>query len=142
MVADDIAAYLAAAGLGLTTAAPTPNLFARPFPLDAPSHAVAIHVYGGHPSTRVFGSGKSSTVGEHPLFYVFVRDDRDNDAVAAALAQSIYDLLDNLGPLSLGSPPVLYEDIRSLDGPPKFFDTDANQRSIYILNFAADKARS
>jgi hypothetical protein len=142
MVADEIAAYLAAAGLGLTTAAPNPNLFARPFPFDAPDQAVAIDVYGGHDSERIFGTGKAATIGEHPLFHVYVRDQRDNDASAAALAQQIYDFLDCATPGAIGSPAVYYWDIRSTDGPPKFMGSDGNNRSIYVLTFLADKARS
>lgn len=140
MVADELAAFIAGAGLGLTTAAPTPNLFARPFPLDAPDKAVAIDVFDGKRSDRVFGTGKTATVGEHPVFHVFIRDNRDNDAAAAALAYQIYDLLDNAGPVVLSS--VLYRDIKSLDGPPKFLSADENKRPTYVLRCEADKDRS
>jgi hypothetical protein len=52
----------------------------------------------------------------------------------------IYDLLDNMGPVTLGG--VLYRDVRCPDGPPKFLASDANLRSIYVINFDVDKERS
>lgn len=140
MVADDIVAVLEAGGLGLTTGAPTPNLFATPFPENAPDKAVAVDVYGGHPSDRVFGTGKPAVVAEHPSLHVFVRDEQDKDAQAAALAMSVYDLLDGMGPVTLGG--VLYRDVRAPDGPPKFLGFDGNLRSVYVVNFDVDKDRS
>jgi hypothetical protein len=136
VVQDEVATAIVALGIsGITSA----NVFPRTFPAGAPDRAVAVHVYGGLPSDRVFG-GALTIVNEYPLLHVFVRDDQDNEARASTTAKAIYDALDGLGPTTLSS--VAYRDLRSLDGPPKFLGEDENHRPVYVLNFGATKDRS
>lgn len=134
MVVDEIAAYLAGAGLGLTLGT---NLFTVPFPVTAPDQAVAIDVYASQPADRTFGPSLTQPLGEHPEFNVFVRDARENAQAAQTLAYQIFRKLDFLGPVTLSG--IVYRDVRAVGGEPKFMAFDQNMRPIYTMTLVCDK---
>lgn len=138
MLGTEIVAHLAGAGLGLTAGT---NLFSVPFPESAQDDVVSVVTYGGGASERSFGPSLQAPAAEVDVrFQVMVRSGRDGAATAEALADAIYKKLDGLGPLSLSG--VLYHDVVSTDGPPKFLSFDDNNRPRYYMNFAATKERS
>jgi len=134
MTPDEVATYLAGAGLGLTLGV---DLFDVPYPVLAQDRAVAIDIYNSLPADRTFGPSLTQPLGEHPEFNVFVRDARGNDAAAKTLAYAVFRKLDFLGPVTLSG--VLYRDIRAIGGEPKFLAFDDNQRPVYSMTFLCDK---
>lgn len=137
MLAGEIVTYLASAGIGLTAGA---NLFAVPFPEASPDVAAYVDVFGGQLNTRTFGPSLQAPLGENVDFLVVVRGVREGAAAAETLADSIYKKLDNLGPVTLTG--VLYRDVRTTEGPPKFLAFDPMNRPLYYCAYLADKDRS
>lgn len=140
MTAQEIAAYLAGAGLGLSTSAPA-NLYSRPLGLGAPDAAVHVVVTDGSRSDRAFGT--AAPVNEYPRFQVMVREAVGRDAQAEQLCHRIYVLLEGLcAKASVTLSGTVYRDIQPITGPPKFLSYDGNGRPRYYCEFEATKDRS
>ena len=108
MLGDEIATYLAGAGLGLSLSSTSGGVvFGVPFPPEAPDTACCVIEYGGGPPLDAFGASLSAPVYEQPRFQVLCRDRSDNAATCRALANSIYKALRHfsgtLGGVSYGS---------------------------------------
>lgn len=137
MLGSEIALYLASAGIGLTAGS---TVFDVPFPEASPDQAAYIDVFGGRNNDRTFGPSLQAPLGENVDFLVVVRGTREGAAAAEGLADSIYKKLDNLGPVTLSG--VLYRDVRTTEGPPKFLGFDQNNRPLFYCAYLADKDRS
>jgi len=136
MVADEIAAYLAAAGLGLVAGT---NLHSVPFPASAPDLSVAvIDDEAGAESLESFGPSLSPVDVERPELLLLVRGPRDGGEAAKALAYAVYKALRRLGPVTLSG--VLYHHVGAR--PPHFLAFDANNRPIYSFVCNVWKAES
>ncbi len=131
MLLDDIAAYLAGAGLGLTEGV---NLFKVPFPASAPPATVCIVETPGEEDEFASGPSLDPPALERPRFSVQVRD---QDAQACrGLAETIRGKLNNLGPVTLGT--TLYHHVKAT-GPVFFLSRDQNERCKWACNFAVMK---
>ncbi len=144
-VLDDVASYLAGAGLGLTVAtSATGNLYKVPMPEAAPDAATCIVVYGGLPSVRAMGasttalSNAASPVAEVVRFQVLVRKSAQAFEACVTLAENIHKALDHVANQTLGSARYLH--IKTL-GPPAFLAFDDNLRPRYFINAEATKER-
>jgi hypothetical protein len=137
VLSDEVAAYLVGAGLGLTTAAPTPNLFTRPFPLGGPDAAVCLVVWNTD-TMETFGESLSPPAMEMQNFKVITRDAPGNAPAASAKAYDVYKKLRRLGPVTLGG--VKYYNIKAQ--PPMPLSDDEKGRPRYHFDCAASKAES
>lgn len=139
MLGDEVASYLAGAGLGLsaTTAGGT-VIFADPFPPTAPDTAVCIIEYGGSGSDDAFGPSLSSPVFEHPRFQLLCRDRPDNALACRTLAHNAKKKLRHFSG-TMGT--VTYGYVRAL-GPVFFLKYDENARVHYACNFECTKQES
>ena len=133
MLLADIGTYLASAGIGLTLDV---NLFRVPFPAAAPTAAACLMETPGEEDE--FGSGPSLDLPalERARFQVQVRDDPQNAAACRALAESIRQKLNNLGPVTLGT--TVYHDVKATT-PVFFLGPDQNERWRWVCNFVAMK---
>ena len=145
-VLDDVASYLAGAGLGLTvaTTSASGSLYKVPFPEAAPDAAVSLIVYAGQEAIRAMGTATTSLanaatpVAEVVRFQAVVRKDRDSFESCVSLAENIHKTLDHVANVTLGSTRYLY--IKTL-GPPAFLGFDGNARPRYFVNAEARKER-
>lgn len=96
MLGPEIVAYLAAEGLGTVDV----NLFAVPFPHDAPDVAVCVVEHEGR-SIGTFGDSLSAEALQDAEFQVIVRGARDAAGTARTKADAIRDKLNRLGPVTL-----------------------------------------
>lgn len=128
MTSDELAVYLAGAGLGLTVGT---NLFSSPFPasstIPVPDLAVAVVDTGGDESIGSFGASLSAVDVERPEVMVFVRGGRDYVEAAKAKAYAVWKKLRRLGPLSLSG--VLYYNVAA--STPRLIGHDENKRPVY-----------
>ena len=137
MLVDEIGTYLAGAGLGLTLAAPSPNLFTTPFPLNAPEAAVCLVSLTGTVH-GTFGVSLSAPAIADERWKVIVRDTRERAQAAQTLAQAIYKKLRRLGPVQLSG--VQYHNVKA--ELPAFLNFDDNQRPMYHFDCEAWKDES
>lgn len=136
MVADEIAAYLAGAGLGLVAGT---NLYSVPFPASAPDLSVAvIDDDAGPEPLGSFGPSLSAVDVERPELLLLVRGARDDGEAAKAKAYAVYKALRRLGPVTLSG--VVYHHVAAR--PPHFVAFDANNRPIYSFVCDIWKAES
>jgi len=134
----EVATYLAGAGLGLQLGV---SIFDVPFPEGAQDNAAYIETYPGREGDRTFGGNLAAPLGDWTSFTVFVRDARENVAVAETLAIAIHKKLRNIQGQTLSG--VLYRDIRATAGAPYFAGFDhSNNRPLYACHYEADKNES
>ena len=126
MLADEVATYLAAAGLGLTVGV---DLFTLPWPATAPDLAVSLVESDAGPSEQHFGPSLSAPQVERPGLTVMVRGGRDAAETARAKAHDTYKRLRRLGPVTLSG--VLYHHVDA--EPPQFLDFDDNGRPVFVF---------
>ncbi len=130
MTSDELAAYLAGAGLGLTLGT---DLFSSPFPASSavpvPDLAVAVVDTGSDESIGSFGASLSAVDVERPEVMVFVRGARDAVEVAKAKAYAVWKKLRRLGPVTLSG--VLYHNVAAR--PPHLLGYDENKRPVYEI---------
>lgn len=134
----DITTYLASAGLGLTVGS-SGNLFAAPFPAQAPNAAVYVVEYASAPAVRAFGSSLGSPLAEVHRFQVVARDVLNNFSTLQSLAISIHNKLDHLGDTTLSG--VRYLNITGLQQP-FYLGEDGNGRHTFACNYEAVRERS
>lgn len=135
MLGDELATYLAAAGLGLTVGT---NLFSVPFPASAPDASVCVVEWGALASEETFGASLSAVAMEKPLFKVMVRGARDAADTARQLAGQVCKKLRRLGPATLSG--VAYYNVTA--EPPQFMSFDDNGRPRWHFDGTAFKAES
>jgi hypothetical protein len=132
----DVVAYLAAAGLGLTSGT---NLFEGEMP-ELPAACVAVTHYASEASDDYVMSSSLGAPGyEIERFQVMTR--HATRATAISTAASIHAVLDNLGTTTnFGSSGRTYFRIES-DGPPFSIGQDPTLRWRRVANYRAQKAR-
>jgi len=145
---DEVANYLAGAGLGLTLGSSQANgVFADPFPPAAHDTSTCVVVYSGEESVKAFGPSLVADILEKPRFQVMTRDTPDKVRECKRLMLNINKKLRSLAgvtltsvlPNSTGS--VSYAYVKAL-GPPFFLKYDEAQRVVYACNYVALKAES
>lgn len=97
---DELATYLAAAGLGLTVTPPAPNLFTVPFPAGEPHLAVCLITFDAS-TIETFGESLTPPAMEIVSFKVIARAALGEAAAAFDLATAVYRKLRRLGPVTL-----------------------------------------
>lgn len=132
MVSDDLAAYLASAGLGLTLGT---NLFSVAFPPKSPDQAVCIVEWGADRAEQTFGASLSAVAVERPALKVIVRDGKESAAAAKTLAYAVYKKLRRLGPVTLSS--VNYLNVEA--EVPAALGQDENERHRYHFDLRVHK---
>lgn len=146
-VDDEIAYYLASAGLGLTfSASSAGGIHAGPFPPEASDTATCVIQTPGSPDIRGFGASLSTPFMEVPRFQVLTRDTADRQAIVRKLIISIDKKLDffvgDMSSILTGATgTVTYYMIQSL-GPPCFLKFDESHRVYYYANYEAYKQES
>jgi hypothetical protein len=141
MVGDEVAEYLAGAGLGLTVGSSGANgVFAVLFPVEANDTATCVIEYASDLSVESMGASLSPVLLERPRFQVICRDLQDNARTCRSLAQSIYKKLRHYSG-TMGSASVSYPFVNSM-GVPFFLKIDENMRVLYACNYVAYKAES
>lgn len=140
MLGDEVATYLANAGIGFSLVASTSAtiIFAVPFPPEAQDAAACIIEYGGMPPLDAMGPSGSAPVFEQPRFQLLVRDRPDNLAACRSLMNLGYKALRHFSGVLSG---VNYGFIQALS-PVAFLKFDENNRGIYYANMEATKAES
>lgn len=136
MVSDEIATYLAGAGLGLTLGT---NLYDVPFPIGPgqPDAAVAVMEPPVEEKAEdTFGGSLAAEAISKPHFRIEVRD--KDPGAAKTTMWSVFKKVRNLSATLSG---VRYLQIDSL-GQPAFLKFDDNQRAIYYAEFRAWKEES
>ena len=142
MLGDEVAGYLAGAGLGLTIGSSGANgVFATVFPPDAADTATAIIEYGGDMTYDAFGPSLATPVFERPRFQVCCRDESNNTLTCRRLIQSIYKKLRHFAGVMGSTGQVTYGFIQAA-APPFFLKFDESQRVYYACNFMAIKSES
>ncbi len=130
MTSDELAAYLAGAGLGLTLGT---DLFSSPFlaasAVPVPDLAVAVVDTGGDEAIGSFGGSLSAVDVERPEVMVYVRGARDNAEAAKAKAYAAWKKLRRLGPVTLSG--VLYHNVAA--SMPRLVGHDDNKRPVYAI---------
>jgi hypothetical protein len=134
VLADEVATYLAGAGLGLTVG---DNLFTMPFPLGSPDSAVSVVVWFTD-IVETFGESLSAPAMETQHFKVIAREGPGEGAAAQTKAYDIYKKLRRLGPVTLSG--VKYHNIQA--NPPMFLSDDEADRPRYHFDAIAHKAES
>jgi len=137
MLTDEVATYLAAAGLGLTVGGASANLFTVPFPGPAPDASVCIVDDAAQRSEQTFGASLSAPAVERPDLLVMVRDGRDRTIQARTQAYAVYKKLRRFDG-TLSGVPYLNIDAE----PPQYVGEDANQRPVFSFNCQVFKAES
>jgi hypothetical protein len=137
LLVDEVAAYLASAGIGLTTASPNPNLFTNPFPLGGPDEAVCL-VPWNTTTVDTFGESLSAPAMEVQSFKVISRGKKDKAKAAETKAYAVYKKLRRLGPVTLSG--VKYHHIEAQ--PPIWLSDDETGRPRYHFDAVAWKAES
>jgi hypothetical protein len=135
VLCNELATYLAAAGLGLT---PGGNLFEVPFPEFAPDIAVSLVDPESGEVIGSFGASLSAYDVEIPDLVVMIRGARDGLEAARTKAQEVYKKLRRLGPANLSG--VEYLDVEAK--PPHLAGYDANERPVFSFSCKVFKAES
>jgi len=139
VLGDEVATYLAGAGLGLSLTTSSSNgVFAVPFPPLAGDTATCVIEYGGRENVDAFGPSLSAPIFQRPRFQVVCRDSADNALACRTLAESIYKKLRHFSGTLSG---VTYGFVKA-HRPPFFLNYDENQRIHYAINFEAHKTES
>jgi len=145
MLGDEIAAYLANAGLGLSlTSTSGGRIFAVPFPPDSPDSASCVIEYGGSANVDAFGPSLAAPVLQQIRFQVLARDHSNNQLACRSLAEQIYMHLRHFSGVLSGSTggSVTYAFVKCIV-PPFFLKFDENQRCIWAAgDFEALKSES
>lgn len=137
LLVDEVGAYLVGAGLGLTTDAPAPNLFTKPFPPGGPDTAVCLVVWNAA-TVETFGESLSAPAMEVQNFKVIVRAAAGKASLAQVTAYDVYLKLRRLGPVVLGG--VKYHNIKA--HPPLWLQDDEKGRPRYHFDCEVHKAES
>lgn len=139
MVGDEVANYLAGAGIGMSLSSTSAGIvFGVPFPPEAPDTASCVIEYGGLAPVDAMGASLSPSIFEQPRFQLLCRDKSDNLAACRALANAAYKVLRRFSGAMAG---VNYAYVQAL-GPVFFLKFDENERGYYACNFQARKAES
>jgi len=112
MLGDEIATYLAGAGLGLTLSSSGTQVYGVPFPAEAPDTAACVIEYGGLAPYDAFGPSLSAPVFERPRFQIVCRDAQDRIAACRALILAVEKTLRHFSG-TMGS--VTYGFVQALD---------------------------
>lgn len=134
MLLDELATYLAGAGLGLTAGT---SVFSAPIPDTCSVLAVGMVALPGDRPVRTFSASLASNLMERPGVQVVVRGVENGITAAATKAKMVYEALSNLGPVTLSG--VRYYDVQpegGIQGP--YFD-EATNRPRYLMNFSVHK---
>lgn len=145
MLADEIAQYLAGAGLGLVVGATSANgIFAVPFPIQAGDAATCVIEYPGLKPVRAMGPNLQPPIFEAAKFQVLSRDTPDNAQTCRRLQQSIWAALCHLSTTLVGSTggSTYYGYIDGIQSAPFFLKQDDSARVYYVCNYMAWKAPS
>jgi hypothetical protein len=137
LLVDELATYLEGADLGLTTAAPEPNLFKEPFPLGGPDEAVCLVPYFAD-TVETFGESLSPPAMETQTFKVIARAAAGEGKLARTKAYDVYLKLRRLGPVTLSG--VSYKNIKA--APPVFLSMDEQSRPRFHFDATAWKEES
>ena len=145
---DEVATYLAGAGIGLSLNAAATSatpVFGIPFPPDpeAPDASVAVIAYAGRESLDAFGASLAGAIFERARFQVLNRDITNNQQTCVTLAGNIYKKLRHFSGTMTSSTggTVTYAFVRAL-GPPSFLKLDENQRAYWFTNYECMKSES
>lgn len=128
-LADDVAAFLAGAGLGLVAGT---NLFLQDVPAQ-PDALVAVIEYPGRGPVGTHDDPASIEV---PRFQVYARAAQYDAAAARASAEAAYKALRAVTNQTLSG--TFYLAIRALQSP-FLLHRDENQRVVFAVNFEATK---
>lgn len=134
MFADEVATYLAAAGIGLVAGV---SVFSGPIPDSCSVLAVGMVELSGDRPIRTFGASLAPDLVQRPGLQLVVRGVENGSSVARAKAKQVYDKLAGLGPVTLSG--VLYLDVQpegGIAGP--YFD-EATNRPRFLMNFRVHK---
>ncbi len=140
----EVANYLAGAGIGLTISSSGTPVYGTPFPPESPAAAVAVIPYVSEGYVEAFGASLSGVLGERVRFQVVTRDDRDNMKSTEELANSINRVLRRYsGGMSVpgSTASITYFYVRSM-GSPTFLKYDEDDRALYSCNYKAHKEES
>jgi hypothetical protein len=130
VLGSEIAAYLVAQGLGTLDV----DVFAVPFPFDAPDVALCVAERAGN-FEGTFGVSLSAAAFEDGDFQVISRGARDGIGASRTNIDLAKAKLHRLGPITLGSTP--YYDIRC--SSPFFLRYDEEGRPLWALNCVTEK---
>lgn len=145
MLADEIARYLAGAGLGLTVGATSGNgIFAVPFPTEAADAATCVIEYPGLKPVRAMGPNLTAPIFEAAKFQVLSRDTPDNAYTCRRLQLGIWAALCHLSTTLVTSTggSTFYGYIEGVQSAPFFLKQDDSLRLYYACNYLAWKAPS
>jgi hypothetical protein len=130
MTSDELAAYLAGAGLGLTLGT---DLFSSPFPaastVTVPDLAVAVVDTPGEDPIGSFGESLSPADVERPEVMVFVRGGRDAVEAAKAKAYAVWKKLRRLGDVEISGTRYLAVVAKA----PYLLGYDESKRPVYTI---------
>ena len=130
MTSDELATYLAGAGLGLTLGT---NLFSSPFPAASavvvPDLAVAVVDSPGEDPIGSFGPSLSSVDVERPEALILVRGGRDAVEAAKAKAYAVWKKLRRLGDVEISGTRYLAVAAKT----PYLLGYDESKRPIYAI---------
>jgi len=129
----DIATYLAAQALGTLDT----DIFASPFPFDAPDAAVCVAERAGT-AEGTFGASLSAAAFDDAEFQVIARGARDAVGTSRTKIENVRAKLHRLGPVTLSG--VTYYDIRC--STPFFLRSDEEGRPLWCINCQTEKAPS
>jgi hypothetical protein len=130
MLASEIAAYLAGQGLGTVDV----DIFAVPFPHDAPDAALCVAERpGAYEGT--FGVSLSAAAFEDGEFQILARGARDGVGASRTKIDLVRAKLHRLGPITLGA--TVYYDIRC--SSPGFLRYDEEARPMWCINCVTEK---
>jgi hypothetical protein len=133
VLGSDIATYLAAQGLGTLDT----DIFAAPFPFDAPDAALCIAERPGS-AEGAFGASLSSSAFDEGDFQVLARGTRDGVGASRTKIETVRTKLHRLGPVTLSG--VVYFDIRC--STPFFLRYDDEGRPMWCIDCQTEKAAS
>lgn len=134
MLADEVAAYLAGAGIGLQAGV---NVFSRSVPDSCSVLAVGMVSLRGQRPIRTFGPSLAADLVQRPSLQIVVRGIENGTAAAAAKAKQVYDKLANLGPVTLSG--VLYLDVQPEGGIEGPYDEPSTNRPRFLMTFSFHK---
>lgn len=145
MLPDEISAYLAGQGIGVSLVSSTSasQIFNVPFTVEGPDAAACIIEYPGFPADRAMGAIGADPLLERPKFQVLVRDIADNAYSARLLAKQIYSKLMQFSGTLTGSTggTCFYAYLEPMQSP-FFLRYDEAGRIVYAINFKVRKVLS
>jgi len=139
----DVGTYLESASTALTiaTSSAAGNLYLLPFPKNASDSAVCLVEFSAGLPVTAMTSSLGSPVAERRGLQLMVREARDGYQTAETLAQTIYELLDRIGEVTMAASTTRYLDIEATSMP-FYLGVDDNERHRFVCSFTVLKERS